>query len=373
MLTVRPGMQPSVLRTVALTDVTPNIIQVLKDEGSARTCGINYAPTQNVVAITTEAVDLPADAPEVALRGLGAFRLEFELESEVSRIDFPPAAFTEELVVREDCGADKPKVYTDNLTTIDIFHVRDRDNCVQPEPILTSDKVSRVESSSRVEDVLIVGWYTNRKHLPSTSCRKANGGWSLAGYLPPSSIRAAGRQHAITAGIVTNRKKLRMWNGNTAAFALESQHRLHGFSGANSRGADKLRRQSWILSPQWVVSRFVQLHAVLLSMIPAVSRYCVETSGVLVQRVQQHWQLFGSWCDLESNRTLHAPIVSYAVRYYNRRTDGASAPSEVRLHGGTSSRRAGAVSSAASCGYFVTAGAAEETAQTFMIAIELGD
>lgn len=108
-----PGVQAATRFPATLLDARADVRQVLHNDYSAGLYGINDVPTEHVVAILAEAVDLPGQLAEVPLGRASAFRLKRTLQSEVPAIDFTPASGAKETVVGADGWTVQANIHTE--------------------------------------------------------------------------------------------------------------------------------------------------------------------------------------------------------------------------------------------------------------------
>nr|WP_067929584.1 hypothetical protein [Alicyclobacillus shizuokensis] len=81
----------------ALFRAGTNVIQVFNHNHGTDRNGIDDTPTDDVVAIAAEAVNLPGQTTQMSLGRASAFRLKRTLQSEISTVNVFPTAFPKEL------------------------------------------------------------------------------------------------------------------------------------------------------------------------------------------------------------------------------------------------------------------------------------
>src|SRR5207249_626227 len=98
-----PGVEPS-LPSIALPcfHAVADVRQVLEDEHSTRGNAVHDAAREDVIAVSSETVNLPGGAAEVPTGRASAFRLEFSAKTKVPRFNLPPSPLAKEPGVRGD-------------------------------------------------------------------------------------------------------------------------------------------------------------------------------------------------------------------------------------------------------------------------------
>jgi len=294
-----PGVQAAARFPTPLPGAGADVHQVLHHNYGAGLDGIDDTPTQHMVAVAPEAVDLPGQLAEVPLGRAGAFALEAATEPEVPALDLLPAAFAKESVVGTDSRARKAQVHPNDISRRLELHVGDGDDDMQPEPPFAVDQVGAVEADGLVQNALGVR-VNGERHLETPTDR----GQAHGALLWLDGIRA---------GVVADRDKRSARTGGFLPLLSADQSGLHGFRRPHARGNHQLRGEVGEPLAQTVVRGVVQPDAVLLRMHPAVGAHGVEAFGVLAEGFQERVRLLGSWVQLETGSSLHVHIVSHFV------------------------------------------------------------
>jgi hypothetical protein len=248
--------------------VRADVRQVLHNDYSAGLDGIDDVPTEYVVAILAEAVDLPGQLAEMPLGRASAFRLKRTLQSEVPAIDFTPAPRAKETIVGADGWTVQANIHPDYIARRLELYVCKRDNDMQPEATFAPDQVSAVKLNGLLQETLSVG---------------IDNEW----YFKPSSYRGqAGnamlRLDGIGAGIIADRDKRGSWTRYLAAPLLKCKGRLHCLSCPDTRCDNQLRRETRKPLTNIIVSGVMQPDTVLFRMVPAICGDGIEARRVLV-------------------------------------------------------------------------------------------
>lgn len=317
-LVERPGVQTAARFPAALFHAAADMSQVLNDDHGARLDGFNDTPTEHVVAIAAETVDLPGQFAEVPFGRAGAFRLKRTLQSEVPAVYFPPAFEAKEAVVGTDGGPAQAKVHADNSARRLEFHIRQGDDDVQPEPSLTEDQVGAVETDSLSQEGLGV-WVDGEFELHPP----LNAGEADCGCIPLGCVGT---------GIVPNRNQRSGWAGRFAALLFQGKGRSYRFRRPHTRRDNQLGREIREPLPKSVVGSMVQPDTVLLVGFPSGKADSVEAHGMLSHRLQKRGGLVGGRIETEPDRSLHVHIVTHFTqerkeerRFLPSLTEGVSA------------------------------------------------
>ena len=291
-----PGVQAAARFPASLLGAAANAHQILHDDHGAWLDGIDDTPTQHMVAVAPEAVDLPGQLAEVPFGRAGAFALETATEPEVPALDLLPAAFAKESVVGADGGARKAHVYTNHIAGWAKLHIFERKDNMKTEPTLAVDQIGTIERNGLAKQLLRMAVY---------------GEWNLEptrhGGQPDDML---GWLQRIGTGVIAHRTQSGAGAGRLAALFLKGKGGLQRFCRLHPCCDQQLRRQVWELLPEGVVGGVVQPDAVLLPMRPSVRSDGIETLGVLAQRFQKYARLLRIWSQLKPNRSPHVLYVT---------------------------------------------------------------
>ena len=285
--------------------------QVLNHNRTAWLNTINYAPTNNVIAIRAKPCHFQTQAPQMPLGRTCAFALKPTLQSEVSTFNALPSSFAKEPIIGCDRWASFAKVNTNNRASGHDNGFGQSNNKMEKEETVTINQIGAIKPFGLSNLTLRAVIHLERNTKTTRHGRKAS---TVILQVEP-----------ITAHVVPNRSKSRARTGNLLWFALailllaQSKSRHQRFSCTHPSGYNKLRRQLGKLTTQIIIGRFVQRNAVLLAAIPTVTRNEIVASRRLFHGLKQRFFLF--WCGLElqTNRSLHTHILSYAERICKQR------------------------------------------------------
>ncbi len=252
-------------------DLIADIGQVLNGNHGSGFYGIDYTAAENVVAISAETVDLPCQFLEMSFGRASAFRLKTTLQPEVSVIDFFPTTFSEKLVVRADSGTLETHVHSHDFAGRSESNIGKGNDYMQPKPTLAENKIGRVKGSCFRPNTLGTRIECKPKFLPSCDSSKAR-------YIV---------LHAITATVIADWRKCCFWARYLETFLLSAQKRRHRFSGAMRSGNHQLGGEIRVRVAIWVIGLLVQANEVLLLMLVANPRNCIEAFGVLAHSFKQ--------------------------------------------------------------------------------------
>mgnify|MGYP001561843798 CR=1 FL=1 len=291
-----PRVQAAVGPPAPLFSPATDVCQILHRDGSARGYQINDAAAQHMVAVSPEAVDLPGQLAEMPFGRGGAFGLEAATEPEVSMVNRPPTAGAEELVVGRHRGAHEPQVYADNLAIILEGHVGESYHRMEPPVVLLEYQVGAIEADGLLQQSGGVGVQLEQDSEPPLD--RGQGNDTLLS------------KHPVGAGIVSDGDAASHGTIGAAALALADEGRLDRFGGPYPGGADQLGGKAGVLRPERIVRGLVELDPVLLSALPAVGGYGVETSGALSERVVEVVCLLWRRGQFQPDSALHTHILA---------------------------------------------------------------
>jgi hypothetical protein len=286
-----PGVQAAARFPATLLGAGANMHQILHDDHSTGLDGIDDTPTEHVVAIAAEAVNLPGQLFKRPLGRAGAFRLKRALQSEVPAVDVPPAFAATESMVGADSGTRKPQVHAYSLARRLELHVGKGDDDMQPEPALVPDQVGAVKLNGLFQEMLSMGIGNERNFEPSCYRRQAD----------DTLLRLEG----IGTGIVADRNQGGGWTRRLAAFFLEGKGGFYRLRRPDTCRDDQLRGQAGKPLAESIVGCMVQPDTVLLPVRPAMGGDGVETGRVLAQRFQKRVGLLARRVEAETYRSLH--------------------------------------------------------------------
>ncbi|MDP2871374.1 MAG: hypothetical protein Q8P31_02405, partial [Bacillota bacterium] len=299
-LVERPGMQAAARLPAALLYAAADVPKVLNGDHCAGLDGIDDAPTEHVVAIAAEAVNLPGQLAEMFLSRKGAFRLKRTLQSEVPAVYFPPVFLAPKAVVGADGGPAEAHIHTDDNAGRLELHIGEGHHGVKPETAFAADQVGTVKANGLFQKTLGV-WVSPEWHLePSNQRGQADD--------------ALFALECIRPGIVANREESGGRAGYLAALPLQGKGASHRFRRPHAGRDHEL---SWKLGeslPEAVVGSMVQPDSVLLRMFPAMGGYGVEARGMLPHRLQEGVGLVGRRVEPESDCSLHTHILSHYAK-----------------------------------------------------------
>jgi hypothetical protein len=268
-----PRVQTASSCLTAPLRATADISKILHDNHSAGLDGIDDTPTQSVVAVAPETVDLPSQLFEVSLGRAGAFALKTATEPEVPAFDLLPATFSKEPIIGTDGWTGNPQVHTNDIARWSELYIWKCNGNMQPEPSFAVDQVSTVKLDSPFQEVAGVRIY-GKRHLDPTSHR---------GQADDTLLQFDG----VRTRIVPDWCKCGDWTGNFAPPLPQHEGGFHRLSCPNTRRNDQLCRKAGKLFSKPTVGCMVQPNTVPFPMLPSVGSNGVETRRVLAQRFQE--------------------------------------------------------------------------------------
>jgi hypothetical protein len=274
-----------------------NVCQILYGNHGSRFYGINYPPAENVVAISTETVDLPCQSSKMSFGRAGAFRLKTTLQPEVSIVNFLPSSFTEKLIPRSNGGSFESHVHSNHFTRRLKCNIGKGDNNMEPKLAFAVDAIGRIETNRLLPDAFSVGVKFEAHLLPTRY-----GGKTYDAVFD-----------AVTSLVITDRNKVHLWATGLEAILFPSESGLYGFGCSHSGCNNQLRGEIGILLSEIVVCLLMQANAVLLLMFISYFRNCIEAFGVLPHRFKKDRHLFGCRIQLDTDRSLHIFTTFYAI------------------------------------------------------------
>ncbi len=290
-----PGMQATAPFPAPLPGAASDVHQVLHHYHGAGLHRFDDAPTQDMVAVAPEAVDLPGQLAEVPLGRAGALALEAATEPEVPALDLLPATFPEEAVVGADGRARKAHVHPNHISRRLELHVGDGEDDMQPEPAPAPDHVGAVEADGLVQNALGVRVKGERHLEPPRHGGEAH--------------IALGGAKRIGAGVVPNRAQTASRLGCLLAAPCAAKGTPQRLTGAFPGGDHKLGRKRWESFTQGAIGGMVEANTIPLLMLPAVGAHGVEAFGVLAEGFQERLCLLRGRFQPDPNRPLHVHMV----------------------------------------------------------------
>jgi hypothetical protein len=282
--------------------------KVLHNNHSTGLDGIDDTPTQNVVAVAPETVDLPGQLAEMPLGRAGAFALETATEPEVPAFDLLPATFSKEPIVGTDGWAGNPQVHTSNIARWPKLYIWKRDGNMQPEPPFAVDQVSAVKTYSLIQDTS--GMWSDSKWNFEPSCHRCKA------YITVCNTKCVG------TGVVPNWTQTASWLRYLSAALCAGKCITKRLAGTFPSGDHKLGRECWELLTQGVVGSMVKSDTVPLPALPAISAHGVETLRVLAESFQEGIPLFGIRSQLNPDCPTHCLYATISCE----RSQGGGAP-----------------------------------------------
>jgi hypothetical protein len=270
--------------------------KILHDNHSTGLDGIDDTPTQNVVAVAPETVDLPGQLAEMPLGRAGAFALEAATEPEVPAFDLLPTPFSEESVVGTDSWTGNTQVHTNDIAGWSELYIRKCNGNMQPEPPFAVDQVSAVKTYGLIQDTLGMRIDSEWNFEPSHYRCKA--------YITICDTECVGTT------IVPNRAQKASRLRYFYAAPCTGKCTIKRLAGTFPSGYHKLGRERWELPTQGVVGSIVESNTVPFPVLPAISAHGIETLRVLADSFQEGVPLFGDRFQLNPDRPTHC---SYAT------------------------------------------------------------
>jgi len=286
-----PGVQATARFPAPLPSARADIHQILHDDHGAGLNEIDDAPTQNMVAVAPEAVDLPGQLAQMPLGRAGAFALKTATQPEVPAFHPFPTPFAKEAVVGADGWARKPHIHSHDRSGWTELDIRKCHDDMEPKPPFAADQVRTVEADGLIEQTFGMG-ICSEGNLDPTCYRG-------------QSDNALHRLQCVGAGVIADRPQGGAGIGSLATLLLAGKHGLHRFRRFHARRDHQLGGKIRESLPQGAVGGVVQPDAVLLPLRPTIGRDGVEALGVLAERLQKSIRLLAGWFQPKPDRSLH--------------------------------------------------------------------
>jgi hypothetical protein len=301
-----PGVQAASSCLTTPLRAATDMSKVLHDNHSAGLDGIDDTPTQNVVAVAPETVDLPGQLFEVSLGRASAFALETATGPEVPAFNLLPATFSKETVVGTDCWTGNTQVHTNDIAGWSELYVGKCDGNMQPEPSFAVDQIGAVKTCSLIQDTLGM-WIDSKWNFEPSRYR-------CKAYITICDTECVG------AGIVPNRAQTagRLRYLSTALCA--GKRTTKRLAGTFPSGDYKLGRECWEPTTQGVVGSVVKSNTVPLPVLPAISAHGIEALRVLAESFQEGIPLFRNRFQFNPDCPTHC---LYATIFCGRSQGGA--------------------------------------------------
>ncbi len=292
------------LLAFAATDLggRPDMLQVLKHEGTARGSMVDQAFGEDVIVVTMLPKQLTRKLLQVPFGRLRAFLLELSAEAKEALLLLTPASLPEELTRGGHGRMGHAQVHTDHLRAGSNDGCRNRNDDMQPVAPFAVAQVG----ATRLGAGVLLKMCRNRKgqrHSTRDRCQATR--VCVPAQPKRTLIVANGRHRALwTLDRFEPRKRLASHLGTRHLLRIlpllpgfPGERGSNGFSGFDAGSADQLCRQIGVLAAQRIVRAFVQLDAVATLGGKPFLRHDVEAGGVLSERAAQDRGLLG--CRLE--------------------------------------------------------------------------
>ena len=306
-----PGVQAATGFPAALFDTAADMLEILNDDHCAELSGLNDTPTENVVAIAAEAVNLPGQLAKMPFGRAGAFRLKCALQSEVPAVYFPPVFGSRETIVGTDGGTGKTHVHADDIARWLKLHVGEFNGDMQEPAATAEDQISRKCAAADV--FRIIRRECKRDSDSSASRRKSHGT-----LVPLDSSRVV---------IVPGRTLGSCGAGYLAPLLAQCEGAAQGFRGLDPSLYHKIGNQSRTCRPDTVIRQVVQADTILLVGFPTSRTSCVKGIRKLCRSLGKSCSLVQGWVEHQTNRSVHISSVPYTQTFCKKeRREGAFTP-----------------------------------------------
>lgn len=289
-LSEAPGVQATRLLPLALFDLLANIGQVLQDNRSSGSGGLNNLFTENVVLISPSPKLFARESLQVSARRSGVFDLELALEPEGFGLQLLPARFSQEAVVGGNGGTGNPQVHPDNIGRRGNLGGGNIDHHMQPEFPLAGDEVG----GAGLETCILESVLGDLKGNDQPTGYRGEIDFSRA-PIDPEGMQVVADRAVKALGLT-----------HLPAFTFQSKSRADGLRSFHPGLNRQIRRQIRVSFSKIVVSRFVQTYPVALSGLPAHCANVIEAAGKLLHCLHERAGLFWSWFQEKANRSIHA-------------------------------------------------------------------
>gem|GEM_PF-4325594 len=266
-----PRVQPATGFPSGLLGSGADVVQVLNHNHGASGRRVDDSPTEHMIAVAAEAVNLPGQTAQTPLDRASAFRLKRTLQSEIATVNLLPATGAVELGVGRDGRAVQPHVNADRLPGWGDRNIGKRDNEMEQKPTLAVHQVRTVKPVGLRQYTTGVRVWQKRNGLSA-----GNGG---------EADNARVRAESICPGIVSNGHEGSVGTGRLSPLLLSVEGRPDGFCRLHARCNHQLGRQIRKRIPQVSIRGVMQTNAVLFDARPTVCADSIKTRGGLLKRV----------------------------------------------------------------------------------------
>ncbi len=320
-----PAMQASLVINVLVLFASahlgrfPDVGQVLKDDGTARSGVLNNALTEDVIVIFALAKQFSTQLTEMSLSRFGAFALQFSLDTEDAPFLFFPSAVTQELTTRRNGWAIESQVNPDHLIRGSNSRFRNGYYDMEGKTSLT---VAQVSTTDFMPNVL----HEVSRNGEGQFNSPIYGSKATGECMPLDPVRTL---------VIADTRKFAMWaldrlkhrNGfplllGLFLFDLPGKRTLDRLSGLDTSSTHQLSWQLRILSTQIIVGLLMQVYPVATLASKAKTRDDIEARRMLLKRLAETSRLFwrGFSCTLRENKAIpmvlraSGPPTAVAVR-----------------------------------------------------------
>lgn len=311
----RPLVHSALLLLATLFRIRADFLEILNDNQSARSYRLNQLPTDNVVAIRPKPSRLARQLFEMSFGRLRAFGLKRTLQPEIPTFHCFPGTLTEKFVVGCNGRTGDPEIHTDHIPIGNELYIGQGHDHMQPEPAPAIDQVSTVKAYALFQQANRIRIQLQRQQLPAMSRCQRNA-------ISKDCIRTL----VISNGTVFTFGTTHWFEGWSRfpesqglcnllgifplPFHLPSQRRLDRFCCFRSGRNYQLGRQLWVVCAQWIVSRLVQFHAILFTLLPTVHSNGIEAGRILLHGFRQNCMLLLCGQKWKTDRALHKAILA---------------------------------------------------------------
>ncbi len=252
-----------------------------------------------MVAIPTEALLTPREAPKVPLGRLRTVGLQRTFEAEDSLDAFLHVAITMKAIVRGNGRASDTKVNPDRFSIRGEWYIRQFDHDVEEEHPFAVDEISsRRGLTDRISSVP-----RNPEHHLNSS---ASGGYFHNALLPFDA-----KSMQVKA----------WWTNNGLRASGLHPLLLDGYCGLHSTSRllpslnMRIRHQMGEGCLTVTIGQMVQLISITFASFPTHAAHHIERFGKLAHRFVQSFGLFFGWPERDADRSIHIRIMPYTNQY----------------------------------------------------------
>lgn len=296
----RPGMQPA-LTSVGYACPHPRayVGQIFHHQCGTGLKSIHNTATYYMIMVPTPPGRFTGESAQVPFGACGPFLLQSTAKSEGSSIQFPPAPFTVEAIIRGNGVPGNPQVTAHHHVGFLHFWGRKSHADMQiPTPPLV-DQIRRSRWMACIGHV--IGWHPEGDGLPPT-----RGGKS---HRCTDPIQLVGVQ------VVARGAGNGLWATRLPVLLEESKRAFDRFSGLDAGLNMEVAHQSRRGPFAFLVGQMVQFDAVPLGCLPTGQTHQIERRGELMRCFRQHFGLLRRRVKAEAYRSIHPSIIPYAVSF----------------------------------------------------------